>query len=296
VSSKIQETQEVDSAVATLHWLPNEGLQSIDGEVAESIQDDIWDWLEAAHVPAKYFAIVNPIFSIDEENRDEHPLFLALSRVLRSDRRYVAAWLDGDAIHAVISGVDAEILPSLVAETLEKISKGVLPFDSKINPRQSSQVERSSLENLTDMFRAQVSLEQVLQCISPEDLAKVSFEQRQKLRQTLDTADSLDAQDLLGLKPGQRMTRNRMNKFLSKNSEKEMSDEMRQRVANLVRSFRNSSGDKLYILQESGDVECVLSIRFNNHIGHQQFRLRPVGGGSSIAERVRLPLLQFRPE
>ena len=116
-------------------------------------------------------------------------------------------------------------------------------------------------------------------------LVDFSNEQLDRMELEIKNARQLQAEQFLGLKPGQRLTKSKINRFLAEHANKPLTDGKMQSVTSLVQHFRNA-GHELFLDEHS----CVMTCKFSADRGHRRFVFRKPGmGGQQIAVKTQLP-------
>lgn len=240
-----------------------------------SVLDEIADWLEAARVPLKSFAIINPVFSITEESREQHSLFAALYRVFVQGRGDVVAWLDGAVVHAIVTGtpesldrkidetidrleaqdISMDDLADLVADQRPRQRDGYLKFDSPpdFGPSFVSHMDETD-QTTTKPAASSTNWDSVKHVLRTLDLEHVNEAERllASRREELERKQRFSNVELMARKlfpeltPVEEITDTRLTELFADRSRRDPSEftgeDRKQPYVDLVRAFRAAGG------------------------------------------------------
>lgn len=128
-------------------------------------------------------------------------------------------------------------------------------------------------------------LRQLFENANEEVWAELSPQQINQLELRLKSVKERQAEQLLGLDEGKKITVSRVNKFLEAQADEELSDDKKEQIATLVQMFRNA-GHRLLL----DDRECAMQCKYSSDRGHRRFVfIEPNKGGRVFSARNRLP-------
>ena len=196
-----------------------------------------------------------------------------LAQIVRSSsRRIQAASRSEKAYEQQASEKAVELLKSLPGRLLKQIDNSKKLLQSKVVTDRGISPFKKLLRQLFENANQNVWDE-----LSPSQLDQLEI--------SLKEAKNRQAEKLLGLDKGTKITVPLVNEFLASKAKIDLEDEEKVQIATLVQMFRES-GSRLFL----GDQECTMGTNFESDRGCRRFVFRRRGeGGKSFKKQQSLP-------